>query len=139
MTAALTEPETARYLLARWASWWWHAGGAPDRLPNALQVRTALVLYAPDAGPYDPVDLLREWATWWATSNAAPPEMPDALNVRTAGFLAKWALVELQEAGALPAGVSVCPLCFLVSADFADNQGEYCRRCITAYFGSENT
>ena len=128
-----TDHDSARHLLQHWAQWWWRSNGTPTRLPNALQVRTALTLSASSTVD-DPIDLLREWVAWWATCNAAPPEMPDALNIRTSYFLAKWGLAELLESGALPATVGVCPLCFAVSWS-TDEQNEVCRRCRNAHAG----
>lgn len=127
----MSDAESARRLLQRWSSWWHKSGAAPERLPNALQVRTALALLTSDDG--NPIDLLREWLAWWATDNSAPPEMPDALNVRTSSFLAKWALVELQETGAVPPLVGVCPLCYVVVTRLDDSQGAYCARCRAAH------
>lgn len=129
----VTDHDSARQLLGRWAQWWWQSEAAPDRLPNGLHARTALTLAA--SGQDDPIDLLREWVAWWATCNAAPPEMPDALNVRTMYFLAKWGLAELLASGVLPAAVGVCPLCFAVSWSAEENRGEVCRRCRRAHAG----
>ncbi|MBT2213490.1 hypothetical protein [Actinomadura sp. NEAU-AAG7] len=129
----IADQETARYLARRWASWWGQAGLPAEGRPDALYARTARTQSGTGAG--DPVSLLREWLAWWGASNTAPPEMPDALNVRTAGFLARRALVELQESGMLPAGVGVCLLCFRVDGIPGASDG-MCRRCTGAFCGT---
>lgn len=43
----MTELEILRSLLQQWLDWWASSDEAPEKLPNALHIRTALVLHDP--------------------------------------------------------------------------------------------
>ena len=45
--SAENAPEDALELLAEWYDWWIETPGAPEKMPNALHVRTALLLTRP--------------------------------------------------------------------------------------------
>lgn len=49
----MTELEILRSLLREWLTWWSSSDEAPPKLPNALHVRTTLVLLVPREETHD--------------------------------------------------------------------------------------